>query len=167
MATGYQPRQNKPALDNPLLAPSRSRRVATNLNLKRRGALGSGCQASTLGPEMKTFFANNSTQIICLLLAVFGLVLLVTKGVEHHLIGDLEWLIYWAFVAITTTIATAKLGSVLPVAALSLLFHLVVSPFCFHPWFIVANLIPIFIATAIGAFFGWMILRKRRRPTGT
>jgi len=116
---------------------------------------------------MKTFFANNSVQIIGLLLAVFGFVLAVTKAVEHHLIGDLEWLIYWTFVAITTTIGTAKLGSVLPVAALSVLFHLVISPFCFHRWFIVANLIPIFIATAVGAFVGWMILRKRRRTTGT
>ena len=33
---------NKPALGNPLPALSRSRRVATNLNLKRRGAPGSG-----------------------------------------------------------------------------------------------------------------------------
>jgi hypothetical protein len=40
---------HKPALGNPLPAPSRSRRVATNLNLNRRGAPGSGCQASTLG----------------------------------------------------------------------------------------------------------------------
>jgi hypothetical protein len=30
---------------DPLPAPSRSRRVATNLNLNRRGAPGSGCQA--------------------------------------------------------------------------------------------------------------------------
>jgi hypothetical protein len=116
---------------------------------------------------MKTFFANNSVQVICLLLAFFGIVLAVTKAVEHRLIGDLEWLIYWAFVAITTTIGTAKLGSVLPVILLSLLFHIVVSPFCFHRWFLVANLIPIFIATAIGAFVGWMILRNRRRTTGT
>ena len=39
---------NKAALGNPLPAPSRSLRVATNLNLKRRGAPGSGCQASSL-----------------------------------------------------------------------------------------------------------------------
>jgi hypothetical protein len=38
---------HKTALGNQLPAPSRSRRVATNLNLKRRGALGSGRQAST------------------------------------------------------------------------------------------------------------------------
>ena len=36
---------NKTALDNPLPAPSRIRKVATNLNLSRRGAHGSGCQA--------------------------------------------------------------------------------------------------------------------------
>jgi hypothetical protein len=35
-------RHNKPALGNPLPALSRSRRVATNLNLNRRGASGSG-----------------------------------------------------------------------------------------------------------------------------
>ena len=45
--------QNKTALGNPLPAPSRSRRVATNLNLKRRGAPGSGCQASTFDKNMK------------------------------------------------------------------------------------------------------------------
>jgi len=39
---------HKSALGNPLPALSRSRRVATNLNLNRRGAPGSGCQASTL-----------------------------------------------------------------------------------------------------------------------
>jgi hypothetical protein len=33
---------NKTALDNPLPVPSQSRRVATNLNLNRRGAPGSG-----------------------------------------------------------------------------------------------------------------------------
>jgi hypothetical protein len=33
---------NKPALGNPLRAPWLSRRVASNLNLKRRGAPGSG-----------------------------------------------------------------------------------------------------------------------------
>ena len=50
-------KSNKAALDNPLHAPSRSLKVATNLNLKRRGAPGSGCQASTFGrklSEMKT-----------------------------------------------------------------------------------------------------------------
>jgi hypothetical protein len=116
---------------------------------------------------MKTFLANNSVQVICLLLAFFGIVLAITKGVEHRLTGDLEWLVYWAFVAIVTMIGSARLGSVFPVVLLSVLFHLVVSPFCFHRWFIAANLIPIFIATAIGAFVGWMILRKRRRTTGT
>ena len=40
-------RENKPALGNPLPAPNPSRRVATNLNLNRTGALGSGCQASS------------------------------------------------------------------------------------------------------------------------
>src|SRR5690606_18961255 len=43
---------NKAALGNPLPAPSRTQRVATNLNLKRRGAPGSGCQASTFCEEM-------------------------------------------------------------------------------------------------------------------
>ena len=36
---------NKAALDNPLPAPSRIWRVMTSLNLNRRGAPGSGCQA--------------------------------------------------------------------------------------------------------------------------
>jgi len=42
---------HKAALDNPLPVPSRIRVVVTNLNLNRRGAPGSGCQASTLGLE--------------------------------------------------------------------------------------------------------------------
>jgi hypothetical protein len=36
---------HKAALDSPLPPRSRSRRVVTNLNLKRGGAPGSGCQA--------------------------------------------------------------------------------------------------------------------------
>jgi hypothetical protein len=42
---------HKLALGNPLPAPSRSRRVATNLNLNRMGAPSSGCQASSLCAE--------------------------------------------------------------------------------------------------------------------
>jgi hypothetical protein len=52
MSAPKSKKQNKPALGNPLPAPSRSRRVATNLNLNRRGAPGSGCQASTFGEEV-------------------------------------------------------------------------------------------------------------------
>ena len=46
--------ENKPALGNPLPAPSRILKVATNLNLKRRGAPGSGCQASNVLQEMNS-----------------------------------------------------------------------------------------------------------------
>ena len=46
---------HKPALGNPLPAPSRSRRVATNLSLNRRGAPGSECQASTFAIKMESF----------------------------------------------------------------------------------------------------------------
>ncbi len=44
---------NKAALGNPLPALSRSRRVVRNLNLNRRAAPGSGCQASTFCEEMR------------------------------------------------------------------------------------------------------------------
>jgi hypothetical protein len=36
--------QKKPALGNPLPAPSRKRRIAINLNLKKRDALGKGAR---------------------------------------------------------------------------------------------------------------------------
>ena len=45
---------NKPALGNPLPAPSQSRRVVTNLNLKRRGAPGSNYVFSGAG-EIEVF----------------------------------------------------------------------------------------------------------------
>ena len=47
-------RQNKPALDNPLPAPSRSLKVVRTRTLKRRGAPGSGCQASNVRWRLKT-----------------------------------------------------------------------------------------------------------------
>jgi hypothetical protein len=43
---------HKPALGNPLPALSQSRRVARNLNLKRRGDPGSGCQASSFAKKL-------------------------------------------------------------------------------------------------------------------
>jgi len=45
---------HKAALDNPLPAPSRSRREATKLNQNRRGAPGSGCQAFDVSPRKMT-----------------------------------------------------------------------------------------------------------------
>ena len=46
------PKAIKAALDNPLPALSRSRRALANLNLKRRGALGSGCVDFNVEPNM-------------------------------------------------------------------------------------------------------------------
>jgi hypothetical protein len=66
---------NKPALGNPLPAPSRSRRVATNLNPKRRGAPGSRCQASSLGKNKhmitKRIYLKYSI-VIATILTAFG-----------------------------------------------------------------------------------------------
>jgi hypothetical protein len=52
-------KHNKPALGNPLPAPSRILKVATNLNQIRRGAPGSGCQASTFGNSQRFPWAMN------------------------------------------------------------------------------------------------------------
>jgi hypothetical protein len=81
---------HKPALGNPLPARSRSRRVARSLNLNRRGAPGSGCQASPLaGKFLRSLTAACHTPMkttVLLILLVISTIVAMASEEEF-----LEW----------------------------------------------------------------------------
>lgn len=92
-----------------------------------------------------------------------GVILLIVKITEHHLHGDLEWILYWIILLGATVIGTIRIDSAIKILVLNVLLHLLAAPFCFHRRFIIVNLQAIFLVAAIGATIGYIIVRHRRK----
>ena len=90
-----QSKANKPALGNPLPAPSPSRRVVRNLDHMRRGALGSRCHTSTFGQQYS--FQAMTSDPVPVFLAAFNSGSIGGIIVTIICIGLLIWSLRWVY----------------------------------------------------------------------